>query len=153
MYEEAIEFARENELEVNLLASFHNKAGGVRCDIEAGEINYGHVYSAFPFDNEIVIIEIQGAKAKNLFKSNKVLGLAIYHTYVGYEEIKSEETYHYITTDYLATNSKTFNLKDTDFTRTGIFVRDVVAQMIKNLGSVKAYDFTKDADSSFAPVV
>ena len=153
MYEEATEFAREAELEVNLVAAFHNKAGGVRCDIAAGEINYGHVYSAFPFDNEIVIVEVTGQKAKNLFKDNKVLGLAIYHTYEGYAEFQNDQKYHYITTDYLATSSKVFNLKDTDFTRTGIFVRDVVAQKIKDLGNVKAKDFTKEANDAFAPVV
>lgn len=152
MQEEAQTFSNEQNLGYDIKAAFHNKKGGVRSDIDAGEINYGHVYTAFPFDNEIVIIEIDGTKAKNLFKDNKVLALAIYHTYQKLDEFVAGEKYYYCTTDYLATSSKVFNLKDTDFIRTGMFVRDVVAQKIKNLGNVNANDFSKD-NSEYKPVV
>ena len=142
MHAEATAFAKEQGLNYTIQAAFHNQKGGVRCDIEAGEINYGHVYSAFPFDNEIVIVPIKGSKLKNKFKDNSVTSLAIYRTYNSYDGFEKDETYYFATTDYLATG-KSFNLTDKDFIRTGVFVRDVVAQKIKDLGNVKALDFNR----------
>jgi len=44
-----------------VVASFHN-TGGVRSTIDAGEVTYGELYKAFPFDNELMIVEVTGSQ-------------------------------------------------------------------------------------------
>jgi 2',3'-cyclic-nucleotide 2'-phosphodiesterase/3'-nucleotidase len=44
-----------------VVASFHN-TGGVRSAIDAGEVTYGELYKAFPFDNELMIVEVTGSQ-------------------------------------------------------------------------------------------
>lgn len=45
----------------DVVASFHN-TGGVRSAIDAGEVTYGELYKAFPFDNELMIVEVTGSQ-------------------------------------------------------------------------------------------
>jgi 2',3'-cyclic-nucleotide 2'-phosphodiesterase/3'-nucleotidase len=45
----------------DVVASFHN-SGGVRATIDAGEVTYGELYKAFPFDNELMIVEVTGTQ-------------------------------------------------------------------------------------------
>jgi 2',3'-cyclic-nucleotide 2'-phosphodiesterase (5'-nucleotidase family) len=45
----------------DVVASFHN-TGGVRASIDAGEVTYGELYKAFPFDNELMIVEVTGSQ-------------------------------------------------------------------------------------------
>lgn len=34
--------------------------GGIRADLPAGELNLGHLYEVFPFNNEVVLFEVRG---------------------------------------------------------------------------------------------
>ena len=45
----------------DVVASFHN-TGGVRSTIDAGEVTYGELYKAFPFDNELMIVKVTGSQ-------------------------------------------------------------------------------------------
>ena len=40
---------------------FHNAAGGLRAPLPEGELTYGSVYTMFPFDNRVAILELSGA--------------------------------------------------------------------------------------------
>jgi 2',3'-cyclic-nucleotide 2'-phosphodiesterase (5'-nucleotidase family) len=42
-----------------VVASFHN-TGGVRAAINNGQVTYGDLYRAFPFDNELMIVAVTG---------------------------------------------------------------------------------------------
>jgi 2',3'-cyclic-nucleotide 2'-phosphodiesterase (5'-nucleotidase family) len=45
----------------NVVGSFHN-TGGVRSTIDQGPVTYGELYKAFPFDNELMIVEVTGTE-------------------------------------------------------------------------------------------
>ena len=45
----------------DVVASFHN-SGGVRSTIDDGPVTYGELYKAFPFDNELMIVEVTGSE-------------------------------------------------------------------------------------------
>lgn len=57
--DEMLRFAQTKNQDV--VASFHN-TGGVRSTIDAGEVTYGELYKAFPFDNELMIVEVTGSQ-------------------------------------------------------------------------------------------
>lgn len=149
---EANTYIKDNKLEEtlgtnNVIASFHNKKGGVRADIGKGTITYGNVYTSFPFDNQIVLVPILGKQAKTKFNSTDMNSLAIYHTFENFADLEVEKTYYYATTDYIAQSR--LNLKDSEYISTYIFVRDVVAQFIKNEGSIDAAKFDRATHSEY----
>ena len=45
----------------DVVASFHN-SGGVRSTVDDGPVTYGELYKAFPFDNELMIVEVTGSE-------------------------------------------------------------------------------------------
>jgi 2',3'-cyclic-nucleotide 2'-phosphodiesterase/3'-nucleotidase len=57
--DEMLRFAQT--VKEDVVASFHN-SGGVRATIDAGEVTYGELYKAFPFDNELMIVEVTGTQ-------------------------------------------------------------------------------------------
>ena len=56
---EMLRFAQTVKQDV--VASFHN-SGGVRSTIDQGPVTYGELYKAFPFDNELMIVEVTGSQ-------------------------------------------------------------------------------------------
>ena len=136
------ELKRSNEYKnYDILCSFHNINGGVRKDIEAGEILFGTVYESFPFDNEIVIVKVKG---KTLWKNVIPTGnTAIWRAYKNeVEDIQDNEEYYFITTDFLLTNADYFADVDTlDVIYTNILVRDSVANQIKSMKTIAPENF------------
>jgi 2',3'-cyclic-nucleotide 2'-phosphodiesterase (5'-nucleotidase family) len=43
-------------------------SGGLRVDIDAGEITYGEVYEALPFDNTLVVVELDGNEVRQVLE-------------------------------------------------------------------------------------
>ena len=92
--EEMLTFAQT--LEPSVLASFHN-FGGVRAGIPSGEVTYGDLYRAFPFDNEIVILPVTGTELNWwLAQSNHI------KTISSMPSIQSSSTYYIVTINYLS---------------------------------------------------
>lgn len=123
----------------NIIAAFHNKNGGVRKDIAVGNITYGQVYEAFPFDNEIVIVSLKGSVLKSKFIGGNS-NVCYWHNFQK-SDIKSDQTYEIITTDFLLTNPEYYDGLEYELTYTGLTVRDAVANEIKVLKKVKLDDF------------
>jgi 5'-nucleotidase len=48
--------------------------GGLRADLPAGELTYGQLFEAMPFDNRFAIVEVTGADLRNLVTSNLTRG-------------------------------------------------------------------------------
>lgn len=44
--------------------------GGLRADLPAGELTYGQLFEAIPFDNRFAILDVTGAQLKKLVASN-----------------------------------------------------------------------------------
>lgn len=106
--------------------TLHN-SGGVRKDIEAGTVTYGDIYEAFPFDNEIRVIEnISGSSVKSLMRS--------YVSYSDGSTIDTNETYTVVTIDYISTANN--YMKNLPQVLTGEYVRDLLADYIRDQKSI-----------------
>ena len=46
--------------------SVHNVTGGIRAILPAGDITFGDIYAAMPFDNRVVILELTGAEIRRI---------------------------------------------------------------------------------------
>ena len=142
MHEAAVASAEANP-EANIdtskiIAAYHNVNGGIRSDIEKGNITYGNVYKAFPFDNEVVLLEATGTEIRQKITNLNQYG--VYKTFKSKSEIDSNEKYYIVTTDYLAFTDefKYFKeLTDEDLIRTGKIVRDEIATKIYSIDKVK----------------
>ncbi len=82
--------------------AFHN-TGGVRSTISAGTVTYGDVYKVFPFDNELLVVEVTGAQLKWwLNQGNYVAGANPYTMKLaGNITINDTNTYKIIAINYL----------------------------------------------------
>lgn len=148
MYQGALKGIKESNLEIpedKIIATFHNVEGGIRTDIAKGEILYGNVYAAFPFDNEIVLYKARGKSLKAGFKRKELTSLAIRRTYSSDTEIDDNTEYYIVLTDFIALSNemvgKVFPITDDNLIRTGKVVRDEVAHLIFNKQTIKPSDF------------
>lgn len=100
--------------------------GGVRVNsIPAGEVTYGDLYKAFPFDNEIRIIEnVSQGDALNV-KSNNAYYLPPGSEIVGPTTI--------VTIDYVSTR---YTLASYPQILTGQYIRDVIADYFRGRGTI-----------------
>lgn len=135
----------------DIKAAFTNVNGGVRADVKAGDINYGDIYSAFPFDNELVILSTTGRKLQNYTGGNGISNFAQYQVVGSYGALVSTEKYYFVSTDYLASNDSYFSSCEL-VAHTGIIIRDCVAEAIKALGNVDANAFKTSSDSHFQKI-
>lgn len=144
MHETATKFAEGNsEIDgSNIIAAYHNINGGIRDDIAAGKITYGSVYKAFPFDNEVVLIKLTGKEY--IRGCTSLNNLAIYKTFERKTDIKEDETYYIVSTDFLAFSTFFSEIKkdegglqDKHLIRTGKIVREEVAQKIYSIKKIK----------------
>ena len=159
MFDNAVDFGKEeSEIdESKIICAFHNVNGGIRDDIKAGKITYGSVYSAFPFDNEVVLLKAKGSFLRNKLKNMSNLG--VYRTFKEKEDIEPDSDYYVATTDYLALSDESFNsaqkwkvMTDEDLIRTGKVVRDIVTQRIYELDQLKTSDFPETVNYQNIPL-
>jgi 2',3'-cyclic-nucleotide 2'-phosphodiesterase (5'-nucleotidase family) len=82
--------------------AFHN-AGGVRATISSGTVTYGDVYKVFPFDNELIVVEVTGAELKWwLAQDDYVAGADPFTNMLdGGTAIRDQNTYKIIAINYL----------------------------------------------------
>jgi 5'-nucleotidase len=95
--------------------------GGLRADLPAGELTYGHIYEAMPFDNRLVVLRLPGqdlraALRRNIMSGSGILsvsGVSVIATCDGRDlkvvlrradggEVRDEETIDVATNDFLA---------------------------------------------------
>lgn len=67
--------------------SIHNVWGGIRAELDAGEVTYGDVYRVMPFDNRIGIVELSGAELRRVIAAqahnrNRAAGFSGMRVYV-----------------------------------------------------------------------
>lgn len=160
MFDSAVNSAKNmKELKVDskkIVASFTNVNGGIRSDIEKGEIKYGDVYRSFPFDNEIVLLKVKGSKMKN--DGYLLAGFGCYRLFEDSSYFKNSETYYIATTDYVALSDMMApfqEVTDKDMIRTGKIMRDEIANKIYKTDNVKVSKWNATGDyhyESISPV-
>lgn len=141
----ANKWGKENG-DIKVIAAFHNANGGVRANLDAGDITFGEVYKSFPFDNEICVVKTTGKKVKGFLEKGASYGtwrdLSVLSKW---DDLADDAEVYYTTTDFMGTSSQfKFNLKDEDLIRTGFVVRDAVAARIKSQKNIKAADFERN---------
>jgi 2',3'-cyclic-nucleotide 2'-phosphodiesterase/3'-nucleotidase len=148
-YEPSIDFAITN-------------SGGLRADIDAGEITFGEIFEALPFDNTLVVVELDGAEVRQVLEEGisgahgviQVSGLEFTFDYdapVGSRIIGDvidvstglpldpAATYFVAVNDFMAAGGDGYEtLGDNPQTNTYALVRDLVVDWVK-------------ANSPFAP--
>lgn len=135
------EYAKED----GAVFAFQNGRGGVRADISEGVITYGDIYTALPFDNELVTFEIDGKDVENEFDS-EFKGLNVYSSITNYSDIKAGTKYKVVTTDFNALRMKNIG-KITYYS--GSVIRDVVAKYISRNCGLNAKNFKTVSNPSF----
>jgi len=100
--------------------ALHND-GGIRADVDAGEITFAELYAVLPFDNNLVGLSLTGAQVKEMLENginshaseiqvsglrfvytlNKAQGRRVMEVLVNGETLQLERVYRVITIDYL----------------------------------------------------
>lgn len=133
--------------------------GGIRIGFEAGPITMGMMYTLLPFDNTLVTLKVSGAELKQLidhginppdFRSGQFYGLEVtYNPYNTYKSrivemtlsdgtpIVDEEYYTVSTLDFIVGGGDRYDFsKATEVLDTYIPIRDVIAEMIRETGTI-----------------
>jgi 2',3'-cyclic-nucleotide 2'-phosphodiesterase (5'-nucleotidase family) len=129
-----------------VLAVMNN--GGLRAAINEGPVTVGDIFNVFPFENELVVLQLKGSEVNDLFRrlaaiggeglagcrfvaqNNKVKSLL-----VDGKQVDDNADYWLATIDYLADGNSGMSVfeKATDRINTGIRLRDVMLTYIQRL--------------------
>ncbi|MFV0387644.1 MAG: bifunctional metallophosphatase/5'-nucleotidase [Pyrinomonadaceae bacterium] len=135
-------------------------SGGLRDDINKGDITVGEVISAFPFPNTIVQLEIKGNVLREMFEhgagltngilqasqgvqmeydENKPIGRRVTKIVLNGKSLEDERVYRMLTSNFLADGGDGFLMfkKASKYKNTGI---QIVDSMIKYLKQFSVYD-------------
>ncbi|MDY7041375.1 MAG: 5'-nucleotidase C-terminal domain-containing protein, partial [Chloroflexota bacterium] len=129
-------------------------SGGLRADIDAGEITYGEIFEALPFDNTLVVVELDGNEVRQVLEEGitgdhglvQVSGLQFTFDYdapVGSRIIGDVidlntgmpldpgQTYNVATNDFMANGGDDYDtLVANPQTNTYVLVRDIVVSWV-----------------------
>jgi 2',3'-cyclic-nucleotide 2'-phosphodiesterase (5'-nucleotidase family) len=130
-------------------------SGGLRADIDAGEITFGEVFEALPFDNTQVLVELDGSEVRQVLEEGitgdhgviQVSGLQFTFDYdapVGSRivgdvidlstglPLDSAATYYVAVNDFMANGGDDYDtLAANPQVNTYVLVRDIVVDWIK----------------------
>jgi 5'-nucleotidase len=127
--------------------------GGLRADLPAGELTYGQLYEAMPFDNRFAIVEMKGSHLRKLVSSNLQRGGGILSwsglaakavckgatldvaITVGGKPLADNTTYKLVTSDFLASGGDgligRLKLPDGAIKMTDVIIRDAIADVLR----------------------
>ncbi len=152
-FQGADEWMRKNNLPAIDAAVIN--IGGIRTIIPKGDILTKQIYEVMPFENEIVIIKINGKDVEGLFdyylktkKNNPVSHLVIETENGGLskkiingKEIDQNKTYYIATSDYLALGGDSmFFFGKGEMIPTGIKMRDLFLEKFKQNPEISVPD-------------
>ncbi len=127
--------------------------GGLRADIPAGDVTYGRLFEAMPFDNRFALVEVKGKHLRRLLTTNLqreggifswsgltararckagVLDVAIK---VGGKPLADDATYRLVTSDFLASGGDgvigRLKLPEGAIKPTEVIIRDAMADVLR----------------------
>ncbi len=127
--------------------------GGLRCDLPKGDVTLGSIYSLMPFDNALVIVAMQGSDVIDLCntfarrRGEGVSGLRMVingdvaeDIQIGGKPVVPEAVYYVATSDYLSTGTDEMVAftRALDIFETGLLIRDLYIDYVKNKGQMSA---------------
>ena len=126
--------------------------GGLRSDLDKGDVTVGTMFRIYPFENTLAVLEIKGEYLEKAIKGVAGKGLeglsgtkVVLHNnnnrmeatkvLVGGKKIDPDRTYYVATIDYLAEGNDGLSPLSyaTKSTNTGILLRDVMTMRVKEL--------------------
>lgn len=120
--------------------------GGLRVPLPAGEINVGNVFELMPFENEVIVLTLDGPTTKELFDFAAKTGISpiANATYtvkdgqatdikIGGKPLDLSRTYTVVTSDYLANGGDNMVMfkKALKSEKVGMMMRDMILKHIK----------------------
>ena len=109
----------------NILTAYHNTG---RKSMDKGTLTYEELFLSLPFDNEIIIYEVSSSYTKKGWN----------YVHSGFDYTKDFSGKRYVAgIDYIA--YKTIKLEDG--IRTGLYVRDIVEEYLRNKKVVTSSDY------------
>lgn len=130
------------------LAIYNN--GGIRAEMPAGDVTRGTVYSIYPFDNTMTLIEIKGSDLLEAFNGIATYGgepvsssvkltikdKSVYSLEIGGEPVQNDRTYKVATINYLidATNYLSALRNYTSRRESGVYIYELMSDYVKSLG-------------------
>jgi 2',3'-cyclic-nucleotide 2'-phosphodiesterase (5'-nucleotidase family) len=128
--------------------------GGLRADIPAGDLTYGRLYEAMPFDNRFAVIDLKGKHIRRLVTTNIQRGSGIYSwggltakarckngelavdIKVGGKPLADEASYKLVTSDFLASGGDVsaigrLKLPQDAIKMTDVIIRDAIADVLR----------------------
>lgn len=150
-FEGGNEWAKKNGIASGVDAAVIN-VGGIRTNIGKGDILRRHIFEVMPFENEIVIMKMQGKDLQGLFdyyaatqKNNPVAGLTvetedgkIVQQSIAGKPLDPNRTYYIVTSDYLALGGDNMNyFQKGEMIATGIKMRDLFIEKFTQNPEVK----------------
>jgi 2',3'-cyclic-nucleotide 2'-phosphodiesterase (5'-nucleotidase family) len=86
----------------NARVAFHN-SGGVRASIPSGPVTFGTLYRSFPFENQLVVVDVTGLQLVRWLNYGLVTygASASTNTFLNGEAIQSNTLYKIITINYI----------------------------------------------------
>ena len=123
--------------------------GGIRSSLHAGNITIGNLFEIAPFENSLVIADIQGSELRKVFRRFKVkdcqpysqqvsiqyAGDYLYRVYIHGQKIDNDKIYRMATLDFILTGGDDI-LKDININHaehTGIVVIKAYIDHIKKM--------------------
>ncbi|WP_338553924.1 bifunctional UDP-sugar hydrolase/5'-nucleotidase [Paenibacillus sp. KS-LC4] len=133
--------------------------GGLRADIEQGEITVGHVINAVPFNNNILVMEMTGRELKEVLEQSArrtagVLehsgiqmlvdltadpGHQVLEATIKGEALQEDHVYKIASDDFTCKGGDGFTafLKGSNVRDTSMIMRDLVIDHIRKMGHIK----------------
>lgn len=104
---------------------------GVRSNISNGEITVSDVFNAFPFNNEVMVVELKGSEIISLYNNN---GSYLYFDR-GFDikKIELNIVYEIAVIDYVFTGVYYSEFKNKPFIDTNVLLRDILIEYIDKL--------------------
>lgn len=122
--------------------------GGIRSDLPQGAIRKYDIFSVFPFDNKLVVVELPGYRVREILKGFakngrfealggvkiEVKDKRMTKCYIGDEKLNDKKMYKLVTIDFLLDGGDSLSLrKDAgEIVVSDIYVRDGVIKYIKD---------------------
>ncbi|MGL4412359.1 MAG: 5'-nucleotidase C-terminal domain-containing protein [Bacteroidales bacterium] len=99
--------------------------GGLRSPLYKGDVTVGDIFSIFPFENELTIVELKGCDVKEIIREmndNKRLAIG------NIENLNDSSVYRIATIDYLADGNDRSGALARAVSRkdTGVLLRDII---------------------------
>lgn len=130
--------------------------GGLRAPINQGEIILGELYELMPFDNTLVLVQLNAEQARAcakylfemhgqpVFNAKFRLSSNLEQMWIGEEEYLFDKDIIIITSDYLAGGGDKMNFLTEPIRKydSGIFLRDIFIERVKELDTLGTFEDT-----------